>query len=516
MKQFLTTLLFCISLITINFAQDGELDPSFDEDGIVQLNVSTGHENGHGIVVQPDGKILVAFSAGYPGANNFDIAVIRLLEDGTIDSTFATDGIYHYANTNASDLVYHITLLDDGSMLVAGSHGWEPANTDFLIFKLTTDGVPDPNFGTDGISIIEVDSGLDYARGLAVNAAGQINVVGYSHVPGFNYKRNVICRLNEFGELDTSFGTNGFFIWNDNSTHNEMYHIEILNDGGLLACGYGNPAGSERPALYKVFPDGSGLDTSFGSNGEVLAPHDGKGYGMMVHSNGNILVTAGSFSSVSGNDLVVLAYHQDGSPNLDFGIDGEFKIDTDVNDVGLGITQQADGKIIACGESGSGFMGPNPRRFYSVRLTEFGMLDTTWGGTGAVVTQTYDSWMAWANDVTVQPDGRVLLTGVAAFTNNDLMVLRYGNAPVSFVSEQNRINFQIYPNPVHDKLFIANTSKKAEVFMISKIGGEVILKGQLNSQNENHEINLDGLPSGIFIISILGEDSLGSKIFQKL
>ncbi|MCB0639791.1 MAG: T9SS type A sorting domain-containing protein, partial [Lewinella sp.] len=320
-----------------------------------------------------------------------------------------------------------IQRLDDGSFLVAGSHADSASNPQTLLMKLTPDGIVDSTFADNGETIGRIDVSEDYARCMAIDEAGDIYVGGISYIPGTGYIRNILLKYDANGLIDSTFGTDGLFMWNTDSIRSEVLQLEILPDGHLLTAGRTQPAGSDRIALYKVLNDGSGLDSTFATNGAILAPYQGKGYGLTLHPNGNILVTGNNFTSM-GNDLVVAAYHLDGTPNTDFGTDGVVSVNDNINDVGLAILVQPDGKIIASGESGGTFFSGGPRKFFSVRMDAMGVIDTTWGGQGTVATQT-STLFAFANASAMQPDGKILLVGASATptTQNDLTIIRYGN-----------------------------------------------------------------------------------------
>ncbi len=425
MKKIFTLILIALSTSYFSFGQDGALDSSFAENGVLLLDLVGSNETAHKAVVQPDGKIVVVASAKYP--HNFDIEVVRLHEDGSLDSTFAVNGQYHYLNELGSDLGYGLEMLEDGSFLVSGSHGTvEPDNTEMVLIKLTPDGAPDTSFGDNGVVIRPVDVSQDYARDIAVADNGDIYLGGTSKIQGFGFYRSVIAKFDATGQVDSTFGTDGIFMWDTDSIVSDVHQLEILADGNLLTSGRTKPAGTNRISMYKVLSDGSGFDTSFGTNGTVLAPYEGTGYGMTIHENGNILVTGNNLTSM-GYNLVVLAYNQDGTVNTDFGMNGVTSVDNDINDVGLAITVQPDGKILAGGESGGTFFVGGPRKFFSVRMDATGVIDSTWGENGVVATQTSDLF-AFANGITMQPDGKVILVGASAgSTLNDLTVVRYGN-----------------------------------------------------------------------------------------
>lgn len=442
----IVTFLFFTSLL---FSQAGELDPSFANGGILIWDVSGGQDTGKGIAVQDDGKIIVAGSGGFAGGLSFDMYLTRLNEDGSVDETFGENGLFHFPNDLGSDLVYDLKLLDDGKIMVAGSYAASAANPEFMILKLNTNGTLDSTFAVNGALVHTIDAGEDYARAIAFNDDGQLLVAGNSKKPGFGYNRNVVVRYDATGAIDSTFGTNGVFMWKMDNTFNDVWNMEIADDGNLLVSGRSTPFGTDRLTVYKVMADGSSLDSTFAVNGELYAPYEGSAYGMILHSNGSILLS-GNNDSANGRDLVVLAYNQDGTPNTAFGQDGVFLFDLNISDIGLNILEQQDGKIIVAGESGGTLFAGPPRSIFSLRLLEDGTLDTSWGGTGYVETPT-STWMAWSDASTIQPDGKVLLVGLSAITNNDLTVIRYGN----FIDQDmdtyglgedcNDLNFDINP-----------------------------------------------------------------------
>src|SRR5262245_51782462 len=72
----------------------GELDPSFDGDGkVITGGPGNGREEGEEMVIQSDGKIVVAgWTDTDPTAGeNLDFAVLRYNTDGSLDSSFDGD-----------------------------------------------------------------------------------------------------------------------------------------------------------------------------------------------------------------------------------------------------------------------------------------------------------------------------------------------------------------------------------------------------------------------------------------
>lgn len=539
-KISFSTLLFFL-LFSNLMAQVGELDPSFADGGILQWNVTGRMNNSDGMAVQPDGKIVIGLTGEFDQEIDLDIGVVRINPDGSVDETFGENGIFHIDNPVGSDIMYHLELLDDGSIMVGGGWASTQYDQDFLLIKLDSDGNLDPSFGEGGLAIHSVNLKEDYIRDFTFDDDGKIIAGGISYnVIGLEI-RNVVSRFNANGTIDPTFGDNGNFIWNWGDTYNDIRCVEITEDRGILASGRSVPAGTDRHSIYKILEDGSAMDSTFAVNGELLAPFNGTAYGMIVHSNGSIMIT-GQNSGVMGNDLIILAYNQDGTPNTNFGQDGIFLIDVLSGDVGLDLIEQSDGKVIACGESGV-FLGSPPRAFLSVRVTENGELDTSWGGEGYVRTE--NGWMAWANNIAIQADGKVLLTGPTAHDFNEMQVVRYGNfidadgdtfgvdedcddmnasiypgaeeipnngidedcdgmdLTVGIHDEELTNYFKVYPNPADNNVTIeiANSEINIELIEISDYQGKKVKSIFKTPTNQKFPIDLEQFPQGLWLIT---------------
>lgn len=67
-------------------AQSGDLDATFNGNGVAIGNYTEDNNSADAMVVQADGKIVVAGGTGY--ASNIEIGVSLLNTDGTVDTTF--------------------------------------------------------------------------------------------------------------------------------------------------------------------------------------------------------------------------------------------------------------------------------------------------------------------------------------------------------------------------------------------------------------------------------------------
>lgn len=558
MRTPLTTLLGALLLCSTLSAQTaGQLDSSFAGTGILQWDLAGGMDTGHGVLVQQDGRIVVSLSSRV-GTTPWQITVARLLENGGIDSSFAENGVYRYPNVAATNLNYGVSEAPDGSLFTYGAHGVTAANTEMVVIKLSADGQPDPSFGTDGAVIIPGESSEDYAKDVAFLPDGKVLVAGWSKVPGKSIGRMALCRLMPDGTLDTAYGTNGILLFGAETVNHESWAMALLPDGKALVAGRSVPSGKDRPTVYRVMADGSGIDSTFAGTGAILAPFDSPAYDMLLHPvTGHILLCGGN-TTANGRDLFVAAYDADGYEALEFGTDGVTIVDRDLNDIALGMALQPDGSIIAAGESGGTLFAGNKRAYFAVRLDMMGQLDTTWGDSGAVRTQVSPNF-AFANDVAVQPhDGKVLLVGAGAYTNNDLVIVRYGNfidqdgdgyplgedcndtvfainpgaveipdnqvdedcdgedGMMSFIGEVDDLGYRIHPNPAADQFFLIPEGEGQALTAASILGvdGTPLRSWSFDRPGSTlTPLSLEGLPSGMLILLL---ETPSKRSFRKL
>jgi uncharacterized delta-60 repeat protein len=99
---------------------DGSLDPGFGSGGKVTTDFSAGSEDGgNGVVVQPDGTITVAGTAGSPPAGT-SFAVLRYTATGSLDTTFGSGGKASAVFGNPVNNAFDIAAQPDGKVVVAG------------------------------------------------------------------------------------------------------------------------------------------------------------------------------------------------------------------------------------------------------------------------------------------------------------------------------------------------------------------------------------------------------------
>ncbi len=150
-------------------------------------------------------------------------------------------------------------------------------SSDFGVVRYNTDGSLDTTFDTDGIMTTDFNGGPDTGRGVAIQADGKIVVAGSASIPlppspfsPPSFTRDFgLVRYNDDGSLDMSFDSDGRVTTNFANRPDEGYSVAIQQDGKIVAAGSAQLSVFETDfGLTRYNPDGS-LDTSFGGDGIV-------------------------------------------------------------------------------------------------------------------------------------------------------------------------------------------------------------------------------------------------------
>ena len=220
---------FGISRITAN----GSFDSTFGVNGIAKVRFDyfgTGtYEWPAEITIQSTGKIVVSGVVLTTLGNNSDtkaIGILRLNNNGTLDTTFGTAGKV-VTQINSRDYPIGIRLLSNDKFLLNASD-YIVSNATNITFSVqyNSNGSLDTTFGTNGMV-----NDSNYFKTMVVQPDGKI-IKGGSYNSQFN-----IVRYNTNGTLDTTFGTAGYVSTTINN-YSAIENLLMLANGKLLAGGY--------------------------------------------------------------------------------------------------------------------------------------------------------------------------------------------------------------------------------------------------------------------------------------
>ncbi|MEK6282571.1 MAG: delta-60 repeat domain-containing protein [Acidobacteriota bacterium] len=401
---------------------DGSLDATFGNGGRVSTDFPTGMGGfGTSMVIQPDGKIVVAGSATDPASpSSSGFALVRYNTNGSLDTSFDGDGRVVTGFAGSSAAAEEIALQPDGKLVLAGtSRDNTNGNSVFALSRYNTDGSLDNSFDTDGRVTTDIP-GLTFEEGYAVAIQANGRIVAAGQGTG----AFVLTRYNIDGSLDTgaagdltpadTFGTAGIVTTAFGGTFEQARSLAIQADGKIIAAGQTarSTAADDNFALARYNAADGSLDTTFDTDGKVTTDFglvDGA-EAVVIQPDGQI-VAAGRGGTTAGGSFFALArYNLNGSLDNSFDSDGKVLTDFSGGRFGLGaqgVALQTDGRIVAAGDANIS----GQRDFGVARYNPNGSLDLTgFGILGQVITD-FPLNEEGITGMVVQPDGKIVVVG---------------------------------------------------------------------------------------------------------
>lgn len=365
----------------------GTLDTSFDSDGYLNTAVGSQNDFGRAIAVQSDGKIIVV---GYSvnGSSIDQIALTRYLSDGTLDTSFDTDGKVTTAIGSLGSLAYSVAIQTDGKILVAGYTNQGGGDLDFVVVRYLSNGSLDTTFSTDGIQTTSFGSGDDKAHGIAIQNDGKIIVAGYSYQGGTADYDIAALRYDSSGNLDTTFGGGDGLVLIDLGNEDRSYAVALQSDGKVVLGGTSFVSGTDSLFCLARLTSVGDLDTTFNTTGYLttdLGGSDDRAFSVAIQSDGKVV--AGGYTHVSGNDydFAVVRVGSDGTLDSGFGGGDGVSVLTpgSGDDRAQTVLVQSNGKIVVAGyQDGEG----SDSQLFLSRLNSDGSTDATFGTSGSTAT----------------------------------------------------------------------------------------------------------------------------------
>jgi len=402
-------------------AAAGDLDTTFGGDGKVLTDFGSDADAGTGLVIQPDGKIVVAGYRQTPLGNDF--AVARYKPGGGLDPTFSGDGKVTTGFVSCGlfcipldDYPYDVALQPDGKIVAAGTSGGS-----FALVRYKPDGTLDTSFSRDGKVTTAFTSFGAAATAVLIQPDGKIVAAGQVATSQTRYDFGV-ARYNPNGSLDATFSGDGRQMTDfGNDTSDHAFRAALQSDGKIVVAGdtyNGNTSGLRDFALARYNPNGS-LDSTFNFDGKVITDFvqsDDVGFGVAIQSDGRIVAVG---ATGVPNKFGLVRYTSLGSLDSSFSGDGKLSTLVDTGALATGVTFQSDGKIVVAGLAIS---ASDDWNIAVARYKSGGALDTTFGGDGKVTTN-FGTDRDLALDVAVQPsDGKIVVAGQ---TSIDFALARY-------------------------------------------------------------------------------------------
>lgn len=350
----IVSLAVCFAYSFNSYAQAGSLDMSFDGDGKVTTPFGIHPDYGKAIAVQADGKILVAGSSR-PAGTYYKFALVRYNIDGSLDNTFDLDGKVNTSFGTLNDEANGIVIQSDGKIVVAGYSINGAGDADFALARYNSDGSLDNTFDFDGKLTTPVGSSNDYGYSIALQADGKIVVAGASII-GSNYDYALV-RYNSDGSLDNTFDIDGKLTTAIGTSLDAGKSVAIQSDGKIIVGGHSTIGTNSDFSLVRYNINGS-LDNSFDVDGKVttaIGVASDEALSIAIQTDGKIIVAGSSYIGTF-NDFAVVRYNTNGSLDNTFDVDGMVTSAIGVSyDNAYSVVLQPDGKILVAGQASFDF-----------------------------------------------------------------------------------------------------------------------------------------------------------------
>lgn len=327
-------------------AAPGDVNSSFGQAGLATVPFPSGGAP-TAMVVQPDGKIVVAGDADTPSSASGttvtfgtpEVGVARLLADGSADTSFGTSGV---TTTKIADTDHaaRVALAPDGGILVladtatAPTSASSPPTESVVLLRYTPAGQPDSTFGTSG-SVTLATGQLVAGAGLAVLSTGQI-LVALVTLSGSSSSSAVsatgsLVRLQSNGQSDATFGTAGSVSLQGGPTN-----LTLDPSGSIFVpeVSLGANPSQDQGLVQKLSAAGI-ADPTFGQAGAAALPASPTPLvpgGVMPGAGGALYVTAADLAT----EVAVLRLTSAGAVDPSFGRGGQVSVAEPLDSLSVG------------------------------------------------------------------------------------------------------------------------------------------------------------------------------------
>ncbi len=347
----------------------------------------------------------------------------------------------------------------------------------------TPAGELDPGFGDHGRIL------LDHKRfeEMQAVAAFQEPLSGKLLIVADGWNRQSLLRFDATGTLDPTFGVDGALPLDFDGDSLYLNDVVRLPDGKFLIAAamdvYGGPDLIIRGSflLTRLHIDGT-PDRGFGNNGRADAMLGGT-YEvfsrLLVQPDGRIVVL-GTTDLRKPNEVVLAQFTADGRRVTTFGggpVAGVAFTDIAGSDTLASLTLQDDGKLIACGTTGT----TNPS-ILVVRFNSNGSRDTSFGDQGSVKFRNGQNTME-SRDCTSMPGGDLVIAGSQG--SGSLQ-----RAAVARLTPDGRLDNRFGDNGI---AVIANDHPSLAQTLLFMNDGSVAIGGAQFHPNDYDEIRMFGL-----------------------
>jgi len=255
-------------VVIIKMNADGIIDENFGTNGQILVSEDPITWPPAELRITNENKILLCETFN---GSNINVILRRFNEDGSIDQTFGNQGIMNLSALIGAYnpiLIRAVNLENDDFMLIGVTEHITAGKS--YILKYYYDGVLDESFGENGkVYLTDNDETFNiHPRAIKILNDHSIIVAGFDNVGLSSGGRLAFCKLSPTGNLVADFAHNGIWVMDNNLQQTEHFYsiIEDKYNGNLVFARERYVSWEAYYFVCSFYPDGT-LNSGFGTNG---------------------------------------------------------------------------------------------------------------------------------------------------------------------------------------------------------------------------------------------------------
>lgn len=254
-------------IMILRFNSDGTKDNTFGINGLRVINLNYT-QTINSMLIQNNGSIIVGgLFTSLSNTNETTFGLARFYSNGNLDTTFGVNGFVYTPNLSRGELL-DMKFIDNEDIIAVGR--WNVLGR-YVIVRYNSNGQVVNSFGPNNNGTVVVAyNNIALLNKCAISNNNEIYATGATFN---NIKYNAfITKYNSNGIIDNTFGVNGIVLKNFGNTPNGVSKSSFGNDicfdnNNNLIVGYSfGPTNDYDFGLESLNLTGE-LNTSFGNNG---------------------------------------------------------------------------------------------------------------------------------------------------------------------------------------------------------------------------------------------------------
>jgi uncharacterized delta-60 repeat protein len=507
-KLLTSIILLALGYVATSAQNPGSFDPTFGTDGKTIVPIGTANAFGRAVVIQPDGKAVMACIAN--NGTDTDFVIARFTTEGEPDNSLGGDGIVLTDFDGRTDIAEAIALDSFNRFIVAGSVE-SGDGFGFGVARYLSDGMLDTTFGEQGL-VTRMLGITGFCKSVAVQKDHKIVLGGYVANAVSLTNEFVLMRFNTDGTPDSTFNDDGIVMTNMGIGSGVANAILIQPDDKIVLAGQVlNGATLRWEICIARYNDDGSLDETWDEDGIVFTGSLDADFTIkaLAMQPDKTIIAGGFFGTAPSNNLFAVArYHLDGRLDETFGEEGLLlgsygAQDNQVNEIVI----QPDGQILIAGTSLQG----NRDLFAIARLDPDGSFDDTFGEGGVVrpVIEQNDG----INSMALQQDGKLIVAGESFNGQRFSVVIARIETGLTTSAEdpaQPNITASVFPNPVSEELMVSyqlTYPEEIRIVLVDAIGRvvyEILSQGVQDAGEHKIAFRLPlHIPNGYYAVTMV-------------